>query len=138
LFVLNFLSLFLFFVLIFLISLLRFFFVLDFLIFSSILFCSKNSLFSFLRFLFYVFFFVILSNLSLEDLLFSFLRFLFFVFFFVALSNLSSKELLFLFSSLLDSCLETRSSKKIVDFVNLLIAILSLSLTKILYLSLTR
>ncbi len=82
-----------------------------------------------LRLLFFVLFFVAFLIFAL----------FFATFFFVAsLLNLSSKNTLSLFSSLLDSCLETRSLRKIVDFVDLSIAILSLFLTKILYLFLTR
>ena len=74
------------------------------------------------------------------------LRLLFFVLFFVvfltfafaSLSNLFSKNILFLSLLLLDSCSKTRFLRKIANFVDLLIAILFLFLTKILYLSLTR
>ncbi len=82
-----------------------------------------------LRLLFFVLFFVAFLIFAL----------FFATFFFVAsLLNLSSKNMLSLFSSLLDSCLETKSLRKIVNFVDLSIAILSLFLTKILYLFLTR
>jgi len=79
-----------------------------------------------------------LISLLLKNSL-SFFSFLFFVFFFVAsLSNLFLENLSSLFSSSFDSCFKTRSLRKIVDFVDLSIAISFLSLTKILYLSLTR
>jgi len=103
----------LFFVLIFLILLLRFFFVLNFFVSFSILSCLKKLLFLLLHFLFFVFFFIALSNLFLENLL-------------------------FLFLSLLDSCSKIRFFKKNVNFVDLSTAILSLFLTRILYLSLIR
>jgi len=80
-----------------------------------------------------------LSRLRLLRLLFFvlfFVAFLTFVFFFVAsLLNLFLKNTLFLLL-LLDSCFETKSLKKIVNFVDLLTTILFLFLTKILYLSL--
>jgi len=114
LFVLKFLPLSLFFVLIFLTSFLRFFFVLNFFVSSSILFYLKNLLFLLLRFLFFVFFFV------------------------ASLLNLSSKNLSFLFSLSLDSCLKTRFSKKIVNFLDFFTMISFLFLTKILCLALTR
>jgi len=114
LFVLKFLPLSLFFVLIFLTSFLRFFFVLNFFVSSSILFYLKNLLFLLLRFLFFVFFFV------------------------ASLLNLSSKNLSFLFSLSLDSCLKTRSSKKIVNFLDFFTMISFLFLEKILCLALTR
>ena len=87
----------------------------------------------FLRLLFFVLFFVVSLNslLSLNFLLFAF-------FFVVSLSNLSLKNTLFLFSLLLDSCFETKSLKKIANFVDLLTTSLFLFLTKILCLSLTR
>ncbi len=94
-------------------------FFLIFLIFLT----SFLSRLRFLRLLFFVLFFV---------------AFLIFVFFFVAfLSNLFLKNTLF-FLLLLDFYLKTRFLKKIANFVDLLTTILSLFLTKILYLSLTR
>ncbi len=97
-------------------------------------------LFSFVLSFFVAFFvlaFRLISLFSKNSLLF--FSFLFFVLFFVAsLSNLFLENLSSLFSSSLDSCFKTRSLRKIVDFVDLSIAISFLSLTKILCLSLTR
>jgi len=93
----------------------------------------------FLIFLIFLTFF--LSRLRLLRLLFFVLFFVvfltFFFFFAISLSNLSSKNILF-FLLLLDFCSETKSSKKIANFVDLSTAILFLFLTKILCLSLTR
>jgi len=92
----------------------------------------------FLIFLTFLTFF--LFRLQLLRLLFFvlfFVAFLAFAFFFVAsLLNLSLKNTLF-FSLLLNSCLKTRSLRKIVNFVDLSTTILSLFLTKILCLFLT-
>ncbi len=102
-------------------------FFLIFLIFLTFFFFRSR----FLRLLFFVLFFVAFLNSLLS------FNFLFFVFFFVVfLLNLFLKNMLSLL--LLDSCLKTRSLKKNVNLVDLLIAILFLFLTKILYLSLMR
>ncbi len=101
-------------------NLIKTIFFLIFLIFLTSFFFKLRLL----RLLFFVLFFV-------ASLIFAF-------FFVVSLLNLFLKNTLFLSSSSLDFCLKTKSLRKIVDFVDLSTTILSLFLTKILCLSLTR
>ncbi len=85
--------------------------------------------------IFLIFFFLKLRFLRLLLFVLFFVAFLIFDFFFIVfLLNLFLKDTIFLFLLLLDSCLKTKSLKKIVNFVDLSIAILFLFLTKILYL----